>query len=246
MSSAQILVVLSAAVLGSFVKAITGMGFPLLAVPLATLAVGVEDAVVVFVLPNMISNAVLCIDARGARAQTRDLRRLLVPGVITAFVGTVALVNLPEEPLLVVLVVTIALFLANAVARPDLHLNAEQTHRWSPLVGAAAGVMQGSIGISGPVVAGWYHAYRLSSEAFVYTVTLIFGVTGMVQVAVLAVSGAFSVERLGVSALVLVPALATIPAGRALRGRLAGPGFERAVLVVIAIAGLSILFRLAS
>lgn len=246
MSGTQILVVLAASVLGSFVKAVTGMGFPLLAVPLATLAVGVEDAVVVVVLPNMLANVLLCYDARDGRGQTRDLKRILIPGVVSAAVGTVALVNLSEEPLLIALVITIVLFLGNTIARPDLHLTSEQSRRWSPLIGAAAGVMQGSVGISGPVVAGWYHGYRLPTQAFVYTMTLIFGVTGMVQVAVLAVSGEFTGQRLWVSALVLIPVFVTMPLGRYLRQRLAGPGFERAVLGVIAVSGLAIIYRLAS
>lgn len=244
MSGTQILVVLAAAVLGSFVKAVTGMGFPLLAVPLAALAVGIEDAVVVFVLPNMFANVVLCYDVRDARSQTRDLSRLLIPGVVTTFVGTVALVNLPEEPLLIVLVVTIALFLTNAVSRPDLHLDDAQTKRWAPVVGAVTGIMQGSVGISGPVVAGWYHAYRLSSRAFVYTVTMVFGVTGLMQVAVLTAAGAFTAQRLWVSALVLIPVVATLPLGRSLRQYLGGPGFEAAVLGVIAVSGLAIIVRL--
>lgn len=246
MSGAEILVVLGASLIGAFVKSVTGMGYPLLAVPLATLAVGVEDAVVVIALPNLVANAVLCFDAREGRTASRDLPRILVPGVIGAVVGTVALVNLPEEPLLVALAVTIALFVVSATRHPELHLTPATTHRWSPVAGGIAGVMQGAVGVSGPIVAAWVHGYRLSKQAYVFSVTMIFGITGAIQAALLIASGELTLNRLGVSALAFVPVLVVLPIGARLRDRLGGPGFERAVLGVIIASGVAVLGRLAT
>lgn len=244
MTGAEILVVLGASLLGAFVKSVTGMGYPVLAVPLIALVLGVEDAVVIVAAPNLAANTLLCLHARTGRGEARDLPRILTFGVLGAAVGTFVLVRFPDEPLVIALVVTIALFLYNAIRAPDLHVPPAVAHRWSPAVGGVAGVMQGAVGVSGPIVAAWIHSYRLSREAYVFSVTAIFGLTGGAQLLLLVAAGEFTAERTLVAVLAFIPVLAMIPLGTRLRGRLDGRGFELAVLGVIATSGAALLLKL--
>lgn len=243
MSGAEIAVVLGASLLGAFVKSVTGMGYPLLAVPLIALALGIEDAVVIVAGPNAVANAALCWQARGGRADTRDLPVLVATSFAGAFLGTFLLVTLPEDPLLVLLAVTIVVFVVNFLRSPELRLEPSTTKRWSPAVGSAAGVMQGALGVSGPVVGAWMHGYRLRSQAYVFSVTLIFGVAGSVQLVLLAGSGRYTGDRLWVSALALVPVVAVLPVGMRWRRRLGGRGFDLAVLAVLLVSGAALVVR---
>jgi uncharacterized membrane protein YfcA len=239
----EIAAVLGASLLGAFVKSVTGMGYPLLAVPLLTLVLGIEDAVVIVAVPNLVANALLCWSARDAAAETRDLPVLVATAMVGAIVGTSLLVALPEEPLLALLAVTIAAFVTTFLVRPELRLAPATTHRWSPAVGAAAGVMQGALGVSGPVVGAWMHGYRLSPRAYVYSVTLLFGTSGSVQIGMLLVAGAVTGQRFVVSLLALIPVLAMLPVGAHLRDRLAGRGFDLAVLGVLVASGAALVVR---
>lgn len=243
MTGAEIAAVLGASLLGAFVKSVTGMGYPLLAVPLLTLAIGVEDAVVIVAFPNICANALLCWHARAGRAEARDLPVLVGTALAGAVVGTSLLVTLPEEPLLVMLAGAIAVFVVTFLRSPELRLAPATTHRWSPAVGAVAGVMQGALGVSGPVVGAWMHGYRLSPRAYVFSVTMIFGTSGTVQLALLGAAGEVTAERAGVSALALVPVLAVLPVGARLRDRLAGRGFDLAVLAVLLASGAALVVR---
>ena len=76
MTGVEIAVVLGASLLGAFVKSVTGMGYPLLAVPLITLVLGVEDAVVIVAAPNVTANALLCFGARQARHEASPERHV--------------------------------------------------------------------------------------------------------------------------------------------------------------------------
>src|SRR5690606_25699853 len=96
---------------------------------------------------------------------------------------------LPAEPILVTLALMIVAFVVLFIREPELRLTAAVSRRWSPLAGTLAGLMQGAVGVSGPVVATWLHGYRLAPRAYVFAVTLIFGITGAVQVVVLLVQG---------------------------------------------------------
>jgi uncharacterized membrane protein YfcA len=242
-TGAQIAVVLGASLAGAFVKSVTGMGFPLLAVPLITLAVGIEDAVVIVSAPNAVANAALCWQARDGRAETRDLPVLVSTSFAGAFLGTFLLVTLPEEPLLILLATTIVVFVVNYLRSPELRLRASTTRRWSPVVGAVAGVMQGALGVSGPVVGAWMHGYRLRSQAYVFSVTMIFGVAGTVQLLLLTANGEYTADRSMAAALALVPVVVVLPIGMRWRRRLGGRGFDLAVLGVLLLSGVALVVR---
>lgn len=241
MTTTQVLVIVLASFAGSLVKAVTGMGYPVIAVPLISLALGVEEAVVIVALPNLAANAWLCWEARDARSEARDLDLLIGVGILGAVIGTVALVELPEEPLLVALAVVIVAFIVRFLRNPHLRWDDRMARRAAPAVGLVVGLLQGAIGVSGPVVATWVHGYRFAARTYIFAVTLIFGVTGFTQIVVLLTQGRFTSERLaGAAAAGLAVAIAT-PLGVRLRSRLAGPAFDRAVLGALALSAVSLL-----
>ena len=240
MTASQIVVILLASAAGALVKGVTGLGYPVLAVPLIALVTGIEDAVVIVALPNLAANAYLCWEARAHRKGARDLGRLVGFGAIGAVLGTVALVRLPELPLRIALALTIGYFVVQFLRRPELRVDERTARRWSPAAGLVIGVMQGSVGVSGPVVATWLHGYRLPRETYVFSITLIFGVTGAVQIGALVGQEQFSTDRLLAAAAAAVPVALAIPLGLRLRRRLGGPAFERAVLAVLVVSAVSL------
>jgi uncharacterized membrane protein YfcA len=240
-TSSQLLVVVLASFAGALVKSVTGMGYPIIAVPLISLVLGIEEAVVIVALPNFGANAFLWWEARDAQRETRDLGVLVAFGVVGAVIGTIALVNVPEAPLLVALAGMIVVFVIVFVRHPELEIDHRTARRGAPFVGTLVGLAQGSVGVSGPVVATWIHGYRLPPRAYVRSVTLIFGVTGLAQIVVLVAQGAFTADLLVGAAIATVPVLVATPLGLRLRKALAGPAFEKVVLVVLGVSAVSLL-----
>ncbi len=243
MTTTQLLVIVAASFAGALVKGVTGLGYPVIAVPLIALVTGIEDAVVVVAIPNLVANIVLCWEARDARGEARDLGRLVGFGVVGAVIGTVALVRLPEQPLLLALAVTVGVFVVQMIRRPDIALAPAVATRWSPVAGFFIGIMQGAVGVSGPVVATWLHGYRLAVQTYVYSVTVIFGVTGAVQLVMLTGQGQIDADRLFGAALAGVGVAVALPLGLKLRRRLEGPTFEKVVLAVLLVSAVSLVFE---
>lgn len=241
MTAGQLLIIVGASFAGALVKSVTGLGYPVIAVPLIALVLGVEDAVVLVALPNLAANAYLHHESRDARAETRHLGLLISFGVGGAMLGTVALVHLPEEPLMVGLAAMVFVFVFLFLRHPDLTISDRTARRGSPIVGTVVGISQGALGVSGPIVATWIHGYRLSPRAYVHSVTLIFGVTGFTQVIMLAAQGQFTGGRLLGSLVASVPVVAATVIGLRVRRRLAGPAFERVVLVVLLFSAAALL-----
>ncbi len=242
-SEIDLVIVAVVSLAGAFVKSVTGMGYPLIAVPILALAIGVESAVVLIAIPNAVLNALLGLGTRDERHATRDLPVLVLSTIVGGVLGTLVLVEAPERPLLIGLAVTVFVFVLARVRQPELALAPETTRRWSPFVGTLAGFSHGAVGVSGPIVALWLHGYRLSKDAYVFSVTALFLVAGLAQLVVLAAVEAFDRERLVGSAVALAATLLVMPLGTYVRSRLAGATFERLILALLVVSGASLLWR---
>jgi len=235
-------IILVAVVIGSIGKAVTGMGLPLIVVPVAALFIDIEDAVVIIALPNLLANVVLAFRERAHAGVTRDLPRLGVFGMVGAAVGTFLFVTAPEEPLVVALIVAIAIYIAMFFLKPDLHTTPERSRRWSPGVGVVCGLFQGAIGISGPIVTSWIHSLRLPRGAHILSVTVLFLFTGITQFAILAANGELSGRTIA-TLLACIPVLATIPIGTRLRDRISGRGFDLAIIAMLFVSAIALCVR---
>ena len=232
MTGAELTIVLIAVIVGAVAKAVTGMGLPLIAIPIAALFVDLDDAVVIIAFPNMVANGVLAYRERSHVRETRDLPVLAMTGVAGAVVGAIAFVSLPEEPLVIMLIIAILGYVISFFAKPDLQIGPERSRRLAPAVGAVAGTFQGAIGISGPIVGSWIHSYRLPRGAHIFSVTSLFLITGATQFLVLAGSGELA-GRIGASLLACIPVLGSIPVGAWLRNRASARGFDLAVIAML-------------
>jgi uncharacterized membrane protein YfcA len=238
----QLAIVLTAVVIGSLVKAVTGMGLPLIVVPIASLFVDVNDAVVVIALPNVLANVVLGSRERHSIAETRDLPALATAGIVGAVGGTLLFVNLPETPLVIALIIAICGYVMLFFVHPELRMAPRQSKRWAPIVGVVGGTFQGAIGISGPVFGSWIHSYRLPRSAHILSVTFLFFITGLTQLAILVTNGELS-GRLTATLLACIPVLGSIPIGTRLRDRVSTRGFDLAIVAMLCLSVIALAAR---
>jgi uncharacterized membrane protein YfcA len=238
-SGTELAIVLVAVVIGALAKAVTGMGLPLIAIPIASLFIDVNDAIVVIAFPNMLANAYLAGRERTSYHETRDLPTLAITGVIGAVIGTLLLVNIPEQPLVIAVMVAIVGYVVLFFAHPELRVGPTRSKQLAPVVGGVAGLFQGGIGISGPIVGSWIHSYRLPRGAHIFSVTSLFFITGLAQLVVLIVSGELS-GRVTATLLACLPVFAVIPIGTRLRNSVSVRGFDLAIVGMLVISVLAL------
>ncbi len=224
-------------------KSVTGLGYPLVVIPILAPLTGIETAVAVVTLPNAAANVLVGWRTRHARADTRDMWMLSATSALGTVAGTFILVSAPERPLLIVLAAAVLLFVVRSLWFGDVSVSAEFGRRASPAVGLVAGVMQGSVGVSGPIIGSWLHAYRLPRDAYIFALSVLFLIAGAAQIASLASIGAYDADRLTAAAVGFGPVVAVLPVGEHLRARLSGAQFDRFVLVMLAAAGVTLVVR---
>ncbi len=238
-TATQLVIVLVAVIIGSVAKAVTGMGLPVIAIPIAALFVDIETAVVVIAFPNVLANAFLAFRERASIHETRDLPVLAVAGVIGAVAGTLLFVSVPETPLVIAVIVAIVGYVALFFLHPDLRVGPARSRRLAPGVGLVAGGFQGAIGISGPIVGSWIHSYRLGRGAHILSVTTLFMLTGFTQLVVLIGHGEFA-GRVPATLLACIPVLGAIPLGTRLRDKVSVRGFDLAIVGVLSVSAVAL------
>ncbi|MGH3739636.1 MAG: TSUP family transporter [Micromonosporaceae bacterium] len=115
---------------------------------------------------------------------------------------------------------------------PDFKLRPELTRFLSLPVGASAGALQGATGMSGPLVSTYLHGFRLDKAVYLASITTLFLVFSLAQIAALAGLGLYTRSRLVESLFALLP-MTVLPLGTRLARRLSPRIFEYCVLAVL-------------
>lgn len=239
----ELVVVVAAIAVGSFVKGLTGFGLPQVAIPVMALFLGVEQAVIVMSVAGVASNVWLVGLHARARRQTRDLPVLVVTGVIGAIVGTVALTTVSGHWLSLALAVLIFGYVVVRLWRPHAVL-APAVSAWvSPPLGLAAGGMQGATGISGPLLTTYLYTFGLSSSVFVFSLSTLFLVFAVAQVITLVALGAYTGTLLAESFLALVPVAVMLPLGSWAAQRVGERNFSRVIMCALVVTAVALLVQ---
>ena len=237
--NSDLLLILAAVSFAFLVKGVAGFGGPLLAVPIIAPTLGVEHAVVVLSIANLISNMMMLWEHRAGSGDTRSLLMRLVPaGAGGTVLGTWLLTRLDNRPLALAVAILALSYIAVALVRPDLRIDRERGLRWSWPVGAFGGLVQGATGNSGPVFGTFVHSLGLARSSFVFAITVPFLVFGFIQVLTLVGLGAFTSPRTVEALWAIVPVLIVIPIGTRIARRLNRRAFERVVMALLALAAI--------
>lgn len=219
-----------------------GMGLPLVSIPVLASFIGVEQAVLTMIIPSVVLNFYPAYTHRAGAGEVPELRRLLIGALPGALVGAAVLALASPRFLETSLAVWIFAYLAVRLARPNFGLGARFRHRYSPAVGAVAGALQASTGISAPIIAPYVNALKLRPEAYVYAVCICFGSFAAAHLGVAIVAGLLTRDIVLQGLAAIVPAIVFIPVGVRAR-RLISPGaFDVGIRLLLAVMGARLLY----
>ena len=236
---------IAALALGGLLKGATGAGAPIIAVPVMAVFYGVPHAIVILIIPNLLSNLWQAWSHR-ADAMPADFTLLFALGGIGgAAVGTVMLAQLPSEAIQVLAAFSVLLYVAFRIARPGWVLPFAAARRMVLPVGTLAGILQGAVGVSAPVSITFLNALRPERRAFIGTISVFFACMACIQLPLLGWFGFLSWERLFWSCAALLPILGAMPIGAALSRRFSRELFDLLILVLLSAVALRLLAQAA-
>lgn len=232
-----------AIMLGGFVKGITGMGAPTIAVPLLASLYSIPVALSVMAVPAIVSNIWQVWTTRKEKEGRVAMWRMATGCGVGVALGTMLLGLVPEKGLSIVLAGLILAFIGLRLLRPTFQIVPERARKAALPVGLLTGILHGSTGLSGPVSITFVVAQRLPRESQIFVLSVIFIALTATQAVSLTAVGLMTSSLFRLSLLAVLPLALGIWLGQHI-GRRAGTRlFEILSLLVLFATALVLLGR---
>lgn len=229
--------------LAGLVKGVIGMGLPTVAMGLLALALPPAEAAAIVVVPSLATN----LWQLSAGPRFAILARRLWPMMLAVTVGTIAgagviagdASGLAEA----CLGAALALYAAVGLSGVKLAVACGREAWLGPVVGATTGLVTGATGVFVIPAVPYLQAIGLERDELIQALGLSFTVSTIALALGLLRVDAWQTHSIGVSALALVPALAGMQLGRALRRRIAPARFRTVFFTGLLLLGLYLALR---
>lgn len=179
----------------------------------------------------------------GMLATARRVATLLIFGLVGTVVGTRSLAVMPAGLALAILGVVVLVLVALNASRLVVRVPPRWEPWLAPPVGLAAGFLGGVTNVPGTLLVVYFSALGMSKQEFVRSVALCFMTYKVIQLAAVAYYGLLTWPLLAASVALTVVALGAFWLGLRVQDALPEHVFRRAVLVFLALLGLSLLAR---
>jgi len=234
----------AAVTLAYTVYGLTGFGAAIVAIPLLAQFLPLRLAVPLLLLFDLVAGLLLGMK-NGRSVDKRELLRLVPFLLVGMLAGVYLLARAPERWLLAVLGSFALLYAGWNLLRRQTSVPVAAV--WAVPAGLFGGAFTAMYGTGGPIYAS-YLARRISDKSVLRAsvAALIFG-AGWLRLAMFTASGFYAQSGLLMLAALLLPAAVTgYFIGSRLHARLSGPQALRAVWLLVAAAGVGLLWRVAT
>lgn len=228
---------------GGLLKGATGVGAPFLAIPVMAILVDVPFAVAVFLIPNIVSNALQTWRFRGNTPTRKLTHTFAFAGIVGAGIGTVALAKFSSSVLTTSVALVVLAFVAFRLFNPHWSLSMTHAVRAAGPVGGIGGFFQGAIGLSGPISITFMNAVGLERASFIYTMSLYFLAMTMIQLPIQIMLNVLTIERLIYGLIAFLPMSIGMYFGDFLGKKISAKVFNRIILVILTLLAFRLLIE---
>ncbi len=234
-------IVIAAVAIGLVKGGIGGSLAGAIVLPLLTQRMSVAGAVGV-AMPLLIMGDIFAMRVYWREWEVRYLRLLLPGAIVGIVVGTVLLVSLPDLVLRRILGITTIVAVIYKLASDSMpHLNYRPRDWHGQLAGMAAGLASTLANLGGPPITAWLLLQRSQPATFVGTITFFFFFVNLAKLPGYFATGVVDLSLIAslAWALPFVPPFVWL--GRRVINQVNRLLFERVMLALLALAGISLL-----
>lgn len=221
----------------------TSLGFAMIAAAGFALTIDPKTAVLLLAVTTPFISSVQLVNHRRHAPGWRRLIPLALGCFVGVPLGAVLLGILDRSAIALLIGILALFFVVTSLGGRGPRIPTRWEPVAGPLAGVAAGMANGTVGVSGPVLGSYLIAIGTSPARFGFTVSLLFFSMGIVRIASLVALQQLTVGLVVTGALLLVPGLLGQQLGLRLHRLVSPQRARQAALVVIGIAGVSLIAR---
>lgn len=234
MGAVDIWTTIAVVLVAALVQSTTGFGFSLLAVPLLSMAIPTEIAVVVAATLGTLTSSAQAFGER-AHGDRPTIARMLVGAAVGAPFGLLVLSVATNRQLRFGLAAVIIAFLI-------INLRGITIERGSRAVDVVAGTISGvlntSLSTNGPPLVMALHARHLTPSVFRATISAVFAGTGVITLGLFMASGRYGTDVRQLLVVAIPTMIAGYWIGARLRPRIDPPRFRQAVMILLVVTAI--------
>jgi hypothetical protein len=227
----------------ALVKGITGLGFSTTCLPLLVLAVGLEKAMALVILPSLASNLIVMRAAGHFRETLVRFWPMLAATVPGLLLGLWVLGRAETGALAAVLGGVLVAYCLVGLTGARFALSGGAERRLQPASGFATGLVNGMTGSQILPILPFLLSLNLTPDRFVQAMNVSFTLSSLIMAFGLARLGHLSLESGLVSALGIAVVFAGARIGTRIRRSLSPEIFRKAVLVLLILLGTGLIVQ---
>jgi len=229
--------------LAGFVKGVTGMGLPTVAMGLLGMLMPPAVAAAMLIIPSFVTNVWQLFAGVAIAQLVRRLWPMMLAIVLGTLAGASLLVRVDPKWSGLAVGVALVIYAGYALVAPTLSVPPRLEPWLSPVAGLVTGTITGATGVFVMPAVPYLQSLRLSKDDLVQALGLSFTVSTVALAGGLVAHGAFRVDQLGLSTLALVPALVGMWLGGMVRKRISPERFRQFFLSFLFLLGLELTSR---
>jgi uncharacterized membrane protein YfcA len=229
--------------IAGFVKGVVGFGFPIIALIILTLSIGLLDALALVVIPTLITNLWQVYSGEYLQTILKRMWRYFLVAVVFIWISTDYL-NVVDTDWLTMLLGTVLFFFALSHLF-NFHFTVPQRYE-SVLaipVGAVNGILTGLTGSFMVPSVLYMQAIGLRGDMLVQAMGVFFSISVFTLAVSLVRNDLISVEQAQLSSLALIPSFIGLLVGRWTRWQIDEDRFQQIFLIAVLVLGGYIVFR---
>lgn len=238
---AEVLLVTICLGMGGILKGATGAGAPILAVPALVLLFDMHFAILVMLIPNIVTNIFQVWKFRSSLPEVSFVAPLMLGGSIGILIGTYTLATLSSDVLSLFLAIAVFGYIAIRLGKPEWKIQMGAAKVLALPAGIGAGFLQGASGLSAPISITFLNAMRLPRPVFIVTISLLFTIFTVVQLLALWQGGLLRQDGMFFSMFAVIPISLAMPLGAHLAKKVKPQTFDRVILGLLALIAIRLL-----
>jgi uncharacterized membrane protein YfcA len=225
------------------VKGTLGVGLPLVAIPIAAIAMPPAQAMALTIAPILVSNSWQVIETGVAGEALRRFWRLIIGLCFGILLGGLLLSKIELKTSLILLGIVLLGFCALQLLPTRWQIQ-QKDERWlGPLAGFVSGFIGGFTGLYGLIALSYLIALRLDKNMFVGSISLLYLIGILALTITLTSHQVIAMDELIGTFLVLLPLFIGMLIGRRIRDRISQALFRRLLLLLLMVIGSSLILR---
>ena len=228
-------------ILAGFVKGVVGVGLPTISLALLAVVLGLKDAILILLVPSLITNLVQALTGGRLYKLTKRLWIFLLSLCLLTWFSTGMLVIADGNLLTIGLGLVLLMYCASYFFKMKVPAPGKNEKWLSPLMGALTGVSTGLTGTF--VVPGtlYLQSMQLNRHSLVQSMGLSGSVATISLAASLGERGVLSQDLLIISCAMIIPALIGMGLGTKVRSKIDEVLFRRLFFVSLSAIGVWII-----